>query len=187
MAKAAHSGQTLERFRGFLLLLAQQHWDSKLQSRLDPADLVQQTLMEAYKVLDQFHGTTEAEMAGWLRKILARNLAQAYRDHGRAKRDYNLERSLEQALEESSSRLQAWLAADQSTPSERAVKNERLTQLADALAQLPSDQREAVTLHHLRGLSLVELARHLERTEASVAGLLRRGLKRLRELLGDPE
>jgi RNA polymerase sigma-70 factor (ECF subfamily) len=170
-----------------LLVLAEQHWDSRFQGRLDPADLVQQTLLEAYQALDQFQGTTDAELACWLRRILARNLAQAYRDHGRAKRDVHLERSLEQALEESSSRLQAWLAADQSTPSEQAVKNEHLTRLADALAQLPPDQREAVSLHHLRGLSLADLARHMGRTEASVAGLLRRGLKQLRDLLGDQE
>ena len=55
------------------------------------------------------------------------------------------------------------------------------------LADLNSPQCEAVTLHHLQGLSLAELARRMERSEAAVAGLLRRGLQRLRELMEDQE
>ena len=55
--------------------------------------------------------------------------------------------------------------------------------LAAALAQLPDDQRAAVEVHHLQGCTLSETAAVLDRTERSVAGLLRRGLVRLRELL----
>ena len=187
MTEAVPSGLDLERFRGYLELLAQLHWDVKLQGQFDPSDLVQQTLLEAYQKRDQFQGTSEAELAGWLRQILSHNLADLFRKLGRARRDASLERALEAALEESSSRLRACLAAEQSTPSERAAKSERLDQLADALAQLPPGQREAVTLHHLKGLSLVELARQMGRSHASVAGLLRRGLKRLRELMDNRE
>jgi RNA polymerase sigma-70 factor (ECF subfamily) len=63
------------------------------------------------------------------------------------------------------------------------MRNEELLRMADALDQLPALQREAVVLHHLQGMSLADLASHLERSEASVAGLLRRGLAKLRELL----
>lgn len=187
MTEAVPSGSDLERFRGYLVLLAQLHWDVKLQSQFDPSDLVQQTLLEAYQMREQFQGTSEAELAGWLRRILSHNLADLFRKLGRSKRNTGLERSLEAALDESSSRLRACLAAEQSTPSERAAKGERLDRLADALAQLPPAQREAVTRHHLQGMSLVELAQHMKRSEASVAGLLRRGLQRLRELLDDQE
>jgi RNA polymerase sigma-70 factor (ECF subfamily) len=83
--------------------------------------------------------------------------------------------------------LEAWLASEQSSPSERAEKNEQLLRLAEALEQLPEAQREAVVLHHLRGLSLAELASHLGRSEGAAAGLLHRGIKRLRELLHDLE
>jgi RNA polymerase sigma-70 factor (ECF subfamily) len=187
MAETAPSAQALERFRGYLLVLAHLHWDRRLQGRLDPSDLVQQTLLEAHQKREQFQGTNEAQLAGWLRQALAHNLADAFRALGRAKRDPDLEQSLTATLEESSLRLQACLAAEQSTPSEQAARNERLDRLTDALAQLPAPQREAVILHHLQGLSLVELARQMARSEASVAGLLRRGLKRLRELMADRE
>jgi RNA polymerase sigma-70 factor (ECF subfamily) len=56
--------------------------------------------------------------------------------------------------------------------------------LARCLAALPDDQRVAVEMHHLRDLPVSAIAAELGKTEASVAGLLRRGLKRLRELLG---
>jgi RNA polymerase sigma-70 factor (ECF subfamily) len=176
-----------ERYRNYLRLLARLQLDLRLRGKLDPSDLVQQTLMQAHQMQDQFRGTTEAEQAAWLRQILVRTLANAARDMGRQKRDVNRERSLEAAIEESSVRLEAWLATEQSTPSVVAEKNERLLRLAEALEQLPEAQREAVVLHHLRGLSLAELAGQLGRSEGAAAGLLHRGIKRLRELLQDLE
>jgi RNA polymerase sigma-70 factor, ECF subfamily len=187
MREAVPPGLVLERFRGYLLLLTQLHWDSRLQGRLDPSDLVQQSLLEAHQKRDQFRGTSEAELAGWLRQILAHNLADALRRLDRAKRDVNLERSLEALLGESSTRLQACLAAEQSSPSQKAAENEEVTRLADCLARLPDPQREAVALHHLQGLTLGELARRMERSEAAVAGLIRRGLKKLRQLMAAQE
>ena len=90
-------------------------------------------------------------------------------------------------MEETSSRVEAWLAADQSSPSQQAMRNEQLLALAEALARLPADQRQAVELHHLQGFPLAEAARRLDRTKGAVAALLFRGLKKLRELLNDPE
>jgi RNA polymerase sigma-70 factor (ECF subfamily) len=51
------------------------------------------------------------------------------------------------------------------------------------MEQLPDSQREAIELHHLHGLSLIETAEQLDRTTGSIVGLLRRGLTKLRELL----
>jgi RNA polymerase sigma-70 factor (ECF subfamily) len=63
------------------------------------------------------------------------------------------------------------------------VRQEQLLRVARAVAQLPDDQRIVIEMHHLRDQPVAEVAAYLGRTEASVAGLLRRGLKRLRELL----
>jgi RNA polymerase sigma-70 factor, ECF subfamily len=89
-------------------------------------------------------------------------------------------------MEDSSARLEALLAADQTSPSARAVRHEELLRLAEALAALPDDQRQAVELHHLHGLAVEEVARALGRSESAAGGLLRRGLKRLRELMREP-
>lgn len=176
-------GASLQRFRDYLLLLARVQMHGPLRGKLDPSDAVQQTLLEAFQQRDQFRGQDDAARAAWLRQILAHNLADALRALGRAKRDVALERSLDAALTESSARIEAWLTADQSSPSQRAERNEELLRLANALVQLPEAQRDAVTLHHLQGCTLAETARQLGKSESATAGLIHRGLKKLRELL----
>jgi RNA polymerase sigma-70 factor (ECF subfamily) len=176
------AARAVEEYRDYLHLLARLHLDVRLQGKVDPSDLVQQTLVKAHQHHDQFRGRTSAEQAGWLRRILVNTLVDAARKYGR---ELDLERSLE-ALHASSARLEACLADDGSSPSELASRQEELLRIARALAQLPDDQRVAVERHHLRDQPVAAIAADLGRTEASVAGLLRRGLKRLRELLAQP-
>ena len=177
----------LERFREYLRLLARLHLDRRLQGKLDPSDLVQQTLLEAHRKRQQFRGRSDAEFAAWLRQMLACCLADAHRAAGRAKRNVARERSLEAALEQSSARLQAWMRAEQSSPSQQAQRQEQAVRLSDALAALPEAQGQALMLRHLQGWSLDEISRHMSRSQAAVAGLLKRGLQQLREQLHEPE
>jgi RNA polymerase sigma-70 factor (ECF subfamily) len=183
----ATSQPSLDRFRSYLLLVARLHFRPRLAAKLDPSDVVQQTLVQALQGWPAFRGTTDAELAAWLRQILRRNLANVARDFGRDKRDLAREQSLEAAVADSSTRLEAWLDDQQSSPSQRAERNEHLLQLADALATLPDAQQEAVMLHHLHGLLIDEIAERMERTPAAVAGLLKRGLQTLREKLAPGE
>jgi RNA polymerase sigma-70 factor, ECF subfamily len=174
---------TLERLRPYLLLLARMQMDSRLQAKLDPSDVVQESLLQAYESRAQFRGRTEGELAAWLRQILARKLAHAWRDLRRGKRDLHRERSLEAALEESSARLAAWGQRELSSPSQQAEHNEQAVRLAGVLVSLPPAQREALVLHYWQDWSLADIGRHLGRSPAAVAGLLKRGLKQLRARL----
>ena len=173
-------GQQFERFRHYLKLLARLQLGARLSARIDPSDVVQQTLMEAFQKRDQFRGTTSAEETAWLRKILARNVADALRTAESLKRDVSRERSLDEQLDQSSARLGAWLALEQPTPSEHAQLHEHAILLADALTRLPESQREALILQYWQGCSLAEIGAALGRTPSAVAGLLKRGLKQLR-------
>jgi RNA polymerase sigma-70 factor, ECF subfamily len=173
----------LERFRDYLRLLTRIQLGPRWKGRLDPSDIVQQTLLEAYGQRGQFRGQTDRAQGAWLRAILARNVADAIKAQSRQKRDVSRERSLEADLETSSARLGAWLAAEQSTPSEQAMRHEQAVLLANALAGLPQSQREALVLHYWQGCSLAEIAAQLDRTTDAVAGLLKRGLKQLRAQL----
>ncbi len=181
------AGRRLESCRAYLRLLARLHLAPQLRGKLDPSDVVQQTLLQAYQAINQFRGRSEAEWAAWLRQILAHNLARALRDFGRARRDLCREQSLQAALDTSSARLDAWLAADQPSPSEHAQQAEQGVRLAEALEQLPEAQREALVLQHWQGLSLAEIGAHLGRSPAAVAGLIKRGLKQLRHLMHESE
>lgn len=177
---AQHS--QFERYRSYLLLLARLQLDKRWQQRIDPSDLVQQTLLDGQAKWQQL-GTENAELAAWLRKALSNNLADAIRKLQTAKRNIGRERSLDDALDASSAALASLLGQDQTSVGQRAARNEDLVRLAEALALLPEPQREAIVLHHLQGVSLKETAQSLGRTDPAVAGLLHRGLKRLRELM----
>lgn len=184
--KEKTSPAALEKFRAYLGLLARMHLDARLKGKLDPSDVVQDVLLQAVKSLDQYRGASEAELAGWLRQILARHLANLVRDLKREKRDVDREQSLQAAIDQSSVRLENWLAAEQSTPSMRAEFNEQLLSLAEAIDRLSEAQREALTLHHLHGWKLEAIAQHTGKSNTAVAGLIKRGLQQLRQELGPP-
>jgi RNA polymerase sigma-70 factor (ECF subfamily) len=173
----------LERFRPYLQLLARVQLAARLRAKLDPSDIVQQSLVSAVQGIAGYRGRSDAEMAAWLRQILAHHLANVVRDFGREKRDLRREQSMHAALNDSSARLDAWLAMEQSSPSQRAMRAEQGLALATALAALPEAQREAVTLHHLADWTLEQVGERLGRSPAAVAGLIKRGLRSLRQKL----
>lgn len=161
-------------------------WDAG-SAQLDASDVVQQAILQAHERKSQFRGETEGEWLAWLRAILANALANALRRFHVQARDVGKERSLEAELERSTSRLEILLAADLTSPSERAIQGEDLVLLAQAITRLPEDQRRVVELHYLKGLTVAEVAEQMDRTRPAAVGLLFRGLKRLRELLRDRE
>lgn len=184
-SRLADPGQWLERHRPYLTLLARTYLSRRTAGRLDSSDIVQQTLLDAFAKRDQFSGANDAQLMAWLQQILKNNLLDALRDQQRDKRDIRRERSLEGAIEGSFSHTDQWLAAVQSSPSQRAVKQEDLLRLSEALTELPEAQREAIVLHHLQGLKLAEVAAEMGRSEAAIAGLLFRGMTALHALLGE--
>ncbi len=179
MSRAAEGlPRPLEQYRDYLGILARLHLDPHLRGELDPSDIVQQTLLKAHENLQGFRGRTNAELQAWLRAILSQQLAILARKRGHRKIQT---RSLEAALDQSSARLESLLAADQSSPSQNLERAEQLADLAMALAALPEDQRTATELRYLRGLSVPEVAKQMDRTMVSVTGLLYRGTRALRQ------
>jgi RNA polymerase sigma-70 factor (ECF subfamily) len=170
----------LEPFRAYLTILARAQLGRDLRSKLDSADLVQQTLLRACRRREDFRGEGGPQLRAWLRKILANVVIDALRKFGEVGGG-----GRERSLEDSAQRLEGLLKDSGSSPSHKADRKERILLLADALARLPDDQRLAVEMRHIQGKSLDEIAGQMERSVPAVAGLLRRGLKALRSELAE--
>lgn len=176
--------ELLKRYRPWLRLLARLQLDSRLARRLDESDIVQQSMLAAFRDFGQFRGSTEAELTAWLRSILAHAIAHELRRHrGAARRDMGREVSIEQQLEDSSHRIQAILVTSEPSPSDQAAQHEQAVQLADLLEGLPADYREVLILRNIQGLSHEQVARRLDRSVGATRMLWVRALARLRQQL----
>ena len=175
----------LEKFREYLGLLGRMQLDSQLVGKVDVSGVVQLTFLEA--VRSEWDKKPKEERVGWLRRIFANNLLDEIRKFRTQARDVQREQAIKNAMEQSASRLNHWLASEYSTPSQKAVRAEEELRLVGALACLPSAQRTAIELHHLQGWSLERIGKRLDRPKGAVAALIFRGTTQLRELLRSTE
>ena len=187
MQRADTQSWRLNAYHLHLLVFACGQLDRRLRSRLDPCDLVQESLLRAHARLDQCRGQSEAQRAAWLQTILVNAHAEQLRKALGPRRDISRECSLDAVPEDRADRRQGLLPDEAPTPSQQVVANEQIRRLTQALAQLPEDQRAALELRHFQGLAVAEVAARLGRSTAAAAGLLRRGLRALRQSLRDLE
>ena len=180
----AAKGELLNRFRPYLNVIAQRHLDERLQSRMDYADVVQITFLEATRDFHHFRGDTVESLLAWLRNILRNNVSTAHQHHLAAqKRSARKEVTMRVSSESGGSSLgmQDMVPSESSSPSQRMMRDEASVVLATCLEQLPETQREAIRMRYLEGMSLKEISERVEKSEMAVAGLLKRGLRTLRE------
>lgn len=172
----------LGRFRNYLLLLAHLWLDRSLAAKADASDAVQETLLRAVQKFSQFRGTTEPELAAWLRQILARvvvNLARHYRAEAR-----QLDRELRLGdLVQSSQAIDGLIAASGTSPSQAAQRRELTVVLADAMAEMSPDHRMVLILRSLQERDWEEVAARMGRSVPAVRMLWTRALKNLRPRL----
>ena len=171
----------LTEFHPWLRLMAKLQLDSKWERKFDASDIVQQTLLEAWKGEENFAGETKGERIAWLRTILGRVISREVRHYtGNQKRDPARELELQNSLDQSSMMLEKMLAGDEKTPSVNADNREQQMIIADVLEALPKDYREVIVLRNLQGHSHAEVAAKLGRTESAVRMLWLRALKQIR-------
>jgi len=177
-------GELLEQHRAYLRILAERYIYGQLAARVDASDVIQQTCLSVYGNFDKFHGKEKAEFIAWLRRIHEQNIQNVVREHTLVQK-----RALgrEQPRDDRQSESRQFPPADQTTASQRVLRDERAVQLARTLEKLPDDQREVVRLRHLEGWSLARIAGQLDRSEAATIGLLKRGMRNLRKYLLDDE
>src|SRR5438067_4780835 len=119
-------GRLLEQYRNYLSILARVQIGRRLQRKVDEADLVQETFLEAHRAFDGFRGSTEGELVQWLRQFLATRIAMLVRHYfGTQQRNADLERDLTDELDQSSQLLGQAFIASGTSPSGRASRHER--------------------------------------------------------------
>ena len=170
----------LESHRPALLVWAKCQMPAWLRGKLDPADLVQQTLLEAHEAREKLVGRTALEVLAYARRALANNLVDAARKFARSRGDMSPE-----DIAQSSVRMADWLEAGHTSPSERADRNERFERLAAALAELPDAQRVVVEMRYFQKLKIADIATLITRSEGAVSQLLHRAVTALRDVLTD--
>ena len=177
-------GSLLEQYRNYLVVLAATQIEKRLQPRVSPSDVVQETMLRAHKNFGQFRGTTEPELLAWLRQILVNNLARFVEQHVlAARRDVRREVSIERlgvALEQSTIQLAALVPAQGKSPSMAVQQREEAVVLADRLAHLPDDYREVLVLRNLQGLPFEEVASRIGRSVGATRMLWLRAIEKLR-------
>jgi RNA polymerase sigma-70 factor (ECF subfamily) len=172
--------QVLARYRAFLETLKVIYLDPRLQRFFDMSDIVQVTWSEVSRDLERIEGLDETGRKRWLFTMFKNNLTDEIRKIPPVT-VVSLEK-LQGAEGKSWCGLQEVLAAKDTSPSERAAKQEEELLLAEALSKLDPRQRDALSLRR-HGWKLREIAEHLGCTTGAVAGLLARGLKEIPELL----
>jgi RNA polymerase sigma-70 factor (ECF subfamily) len=175
----------LQQYRNYLLLLARLRVGSRLRVKVDESDLVQETLLQAWRSFGGFRGHSEQELMQWLRCILARTVVDQMRHHGADKRNMALEQQLQRELDQSSRLMDVALRDREPSPSQNAVRHEWAKILADAMATLPADYQQVITLRHLEGMTLVQIAARLGRSADSIQKVWTRALMQLHEAMKD--
>ena len=171
--------------RGYLGLVARAQVESWLQARVDASDLVQQTMLEAYRDFERFHGSGQGEWFAWLRRILAHNAADFVRRYrGAAKRQIRREVPLRGPRESDPRAGAPEPIAAGASPSEELVQRDDQLLVAAALAELSPDYQEVILLRNLERLPFDEVARRMDRSRPAVQMLWMRAIRKLRGALG---
>jgi RNA polymerase sigma-70 factor, ECF subfamily len=177
-------GPLLEGYRHYLTILARVQLDRALQVKVGASDIVQETFLEAHRDFPHFRGRSVPEFLGWLRQILARNLANQVRRYRQTRsRDIRLEQNLADALGQSSEHMAASIPATVLSPVQFAIRDEAAVVLANALGRLPPDYRDVLVYRNLEELTFPEVADRMGRSVDSVKKLWVRGLAQLKGLL----
>jgi RNA polymerase sigma-70 factor (ECF subfamily) len=170
--------------RNYLGLMARAHVETWLQAKVDASDLIQQTLLEAYRDFGRFRGTTEAEWLAWLRRILAHNAANFVRQYrGTEKRQARREVPLAGPADTDGGKGFGDPADSGESPSQMLLRKERELLVADALEQLSPDHREVIILRNLQRLPFQEVAERMGRSRPAAQMLWMRAIEKLQQIL----
>ena len=141
-----------------------------VQQRFSGSDVRQISFHKVIERLATFNGTSRAEFEAWVRVVAKNTLADELRRITALGRDPGREQA-----------LAAPLVADTSTPSRAMMRKERILRLMEVIETLPKDQALALRLIYLSHMAIPDVAEIMGKTESVVAGLVKRGMAKMRK------
>jgi RNA polymerase sigma-70 factor (ECF subfamily) len=169
--------------RSYLGFVARSQIETWLRRKVDASDLVQETMLEAFRDFERFQGHSEQEWLAWLRKILSHNAADFVRRYrGTAKRAAGREVPFRDP-DDSLARGAPEPAADQPTPSQEFLQLDTELRVTAALSTLPADYQEVILLRNLQRLSFNEVAERMDRSRPAAQMLWMRAIRKLQETM----
>jgi RNA polymerase sigma-70 factor, ECF subfamily len=184
----------LARHRDRLRRMVEIRLDTRLQARLDASDVVQEAYVDVAERLEEYLLDPKVPLFLWLRLVVGERLMRLHRQHlGTQMRDAGREVSLYRGAlpAASSAALAAQLLGRHTSPTQAAVRAERILRVQEALNALDPLDREILSLRHFEELTAAEAAQVLSIQESAAAKRYFRALKRLKEILaimpGGPE
>jgi len=160
--------------------------DHRLQARLDASDVIQEAYVEVVERLDEYLRDPKLPFFLWLRLVVGERLLKLHRHHlGTQMRDAGREVALYRGAlpQASSAALAAQLLGKHTSPTQAAVRAERVLRLQEALNTLDPLDREILALRHFEELTSSEAAQVLEIEEEAAAKRYVRALRRLKKIL----
>jgi RNA polymerase sigma-70 factor (ECF subfamily) len=174
------------RHRDRLQRMVEMRLDWRLQTRIDASDVIQDAYLEVTTRLDGYFHDPKLPFFLWVRLVVGEQLTNLHRQHlGAQMRDARREVSLYNAAlpEASSAALAAQLLGKHTSPTEAAVRAERVLRMQEALNGLEPIDREIISLRHFEQLTRSEAAQVLGIEEAAAAKRYIRAMKRLKTAL----
>jgi len=172
-----------EACRSFVCVMARMQLHRRLQGKVDPSDVVQQSLLEAHCALNEFSGETPQEWLAWLKQIVKHNVIDTDKHYrGAEMRDLRKEQSMV-ALTPSGTEFSPVIADPGPSPSKLLFDAERELKLADAIEALPDDYRQVVILRNLERLPFENVAERMKRSRGACQMLWMRAVEMLKTQL----
>lgn len=161
--------------------------DPRLQSRIDPSDVIQEAYLEASRRIDEYCSRPALSLRLWIRLVVGQKLVDLVRYHTRKRRDARREERLreDRIPDSTATGLADLLLESKTSPSEAAAREEMFERLSESLASMDALDREVLCLRHFEQLSNEETAQVLGIEESAASKRYIRALGKLRKMLGE--
>lgn len=179
------SAALLEIHRERLRRMVAWRMDPRVSARVDPSDVVQETLIEASQKMPEYLRERPVPFYPWLRRMAWQRLVKLHEFHMHtAKRTVTREVHRVMSLPDHSSQLLVnQLVDSQITPSQSLMKDELVRRLHTLLGQLPPRDFEVLAMHYIEQMSRADIAAALEISVSAVNMRHMRAIVRIRTLM----